>query len=132
MYFQLNSADLLDHIEVRRACQEVMTFYEEAGVRWTVCGWFKPGIAPGAEVAKEPKMHVTCIRPDISIQGALRYRCPAPPAVPEQVLHLNFPAVAGRAGRGNAGQEVTFLLVKFYFSDIHCISAYTMSSITAF
>jgi hypothetical protein len=40
-----------------------------------VGGLIKPGVAPGAEVAKETKMHVTYIQPDQVLYGAHRYAC---------------------------------------------------------
>ncbi|XP_014676651.1 PREDICTED: uncharacterized protein LOC106816539 [Priapulus caudatus] len=105
---KVNAGDLIDHVKVREACQEMLNFYHEAGVGWTICGWFKPGMVPGAEVAKEAEMHVTCIRPDHQLDDAPRYRFPAPAVPAQQLLELNFPVrvEVGRGVRGGRGVDV--------------------------
>ncbi|XP_014680051.1 PREDICTED: uncharacterized protein LOC106820002, partial [Priapulus caudatus] len=99
---KVNAGDLIDHVKVREACQDMLNFYDEAGIGWTICGWFKPGMVPGAEVAKEAKMHVTCIRPDHELDNAPRYRLPVPAVPAQQLLELNFPVrvEVGRRVRG--------------------------------
>ncbi|XP_014669346.1 PREDICTED: uncharacterized protein LOC106810482 [Priapulus caudatus] len=84
----VNAGDLLDYVQVRRACQQVLEFYAEAQIGWTICGWFKPGMAVGAEVTKKPRMHVTSMCPDRLIADAPRYRCPARPVAAERHLQL--------------------------------------------
>jgi hypothetical protein len=73
-----------------RPPQYVLQHYREAGIGWIISGWFKPGLPPGAEVPREPKLHVTDIRPERVLQDAPIYRCPAPAALPQAELQLAF------------------------------------------
>jgi hypothetical protein len=109
LYLQARARDLLDHVQIRTACEAVLRHYEAAGVGWRICGWFKAGISAGAEVAKEPHFHVTYMSPDRVLADAPRYVCPAAPAVVEVALNLAFPvarappnaAAAPNVGGGN-------------------------------
>ena len=91
-------------VGLRAACQAVLGHYREAGVNWIICGWFKPGLTPGAEVPKEPKIHVTHIAPERVLEDAPVYRCPAPVAIAERAIELAFPIQpVGDAGGGRGG-----------------------------
>jgi hypothetical protein len=105
MSLQVNVRDLIDDLEVRDVCQAILTYYAAANVGWTICGWYKPGMAAGAEVPSDAHVHITHIRPDRVLADAPRYRLPEPAALPQQQLQLAIPRVAG-VGRGGAGGVV--------------------------
>ena len=83
-------------MQLREACTRVLRFYEDAGVGWSISGWFKPGREAGAEVSKEANIHVTDIRPREVLDGAPVYVCPAREVGEEVEVELAFPQPAHR------------------------------------
>ena len=80
----------MDHVAVRESVRQTLHHYEEAGVNWVISGWFKPGISAGAEIAKEPRLHITHIRPQRILDDAPEYKCPVTAIAEEQRLEFAF------------------------------------------
>ncbi|XP_014674708.1 PREDICTED: uncharacterized protein LOC106814857 [Priapulus caudatus] len=91
---KMNARDLVDDVAIREACAAVLKYYKDANVGWIICGWYKPGIAAGAEVAKKPKFHVTHVRPERLLAEAPKYKCPVMPVAAAERLQLAFPRMA--------------------------------------
>ncbi|KAL5019019.1 hypothetical protein ScPMuIL_004741 [Solemya velum] len=102
---KITARDDINNVDVRTSCQQVLDNYAENNIGWTICGWIKPGVALGAEVGKEPKIHVCYVAPDRVLPNAPIYRRPQPPRQPEDPLVLAYPrpAIALNRNAGGAG-----------------------------
>ncbi|KAL5011955.1 hypothetical protein ScPMuIL_010506 [Solemya velum] len=102
---KITARDDINNVDVRTSCQQVLDNYAENNIGWTICGWIKPGVALGAEVGKEPKIHMCYVAPDRVLPNAPIYRRPQPPRQPEDPLVLAYPrpAIALNRNAGGAG-----------------------------
>ena len=100
---QIGAKDQIELTGLRRAVVGVLEYYRQAGVGWIISGWFKPGISSAAELPKEPRLHITDIRPENVQEGAPKYKCRPRANIDEQEVHLAFPPLSEMVEDSSAG-----------------------------